>query len=699
MVPGLSDPVALAALYRMIPAEEDFGGVEDPALVARLTELAETHQRKYWERSIAPGAVHLEAEAQQVHGRGFVELDAVTQDELLTALYESRNEADWSDVGPNRFIDALVKVATEVFYSTPGSPAWPMVGYDAGPSRAPGLEVVHTDLATTTFDAIGDSYDVVIVGAGPGGGTAAGVLAEAGLTVLLVDRGEFLPFDQVGRDHLANHRFSTYGHNTGPDRDGNPREYAGDGSHDPIVIDKPWDPMWSNNAMTVGGGARVYQGMAWRLLPEDFRLASIYGVPQGSSLADWPIDYAELEPFYDRAEWEVGVCGDGDAHPAMGPRSRPYPMPPFAMDPEGAALARGAETLGLNVGPVPLLINSDPYQGRARCVGCGECVGFACPSDAKNGSWNTFVPRALATGRCHLAPGVVAREVTVDSDGQATGVELLHWNTGAPRTVRSAHVVVAAGAMESARLLLTSRSAAHPDGIGNATDQVGRHLQSHHYVSAFGVFDDPVIDMAGPGVTIGTCDGNHHPELGLIGGALHNEVIKLPILHHAWALPPGTPRFGLGAKTAMRELYLRTSQIYGPIQEVPMPTCRVTLSAEHTDRHGTPVARWGGEYHPDTVKAADVQRSRAEEWLVASGATQTWNWPLPGPFFAGQHQAGTCRMGDDPATSVTDRWGRVHGVANLWIMDASLHVSNGGFNPVLSVYALALRSAEKLATT
>ena len=690
-----SDPTALAALARIIPADDEHSGIDDPALRPRLIELAATHQAKFWDRSITPGAVHLEAEAQHRHGSAFVDLTPDFQDELLVDIEHSRIEVEWDTVAPARFHAALVKVATEVYYATPG-PAWPMVGYDAGPSREAGVAIRHTALSTTPFAAFDDDYDAVIIGAGPGGGTAAGVLTAAGMRVLLVDRGQFQPYEDVGRDHLANHRLSTYGHNTGPDDDGNPRVYAGDGSHDEIVIDKPWDMVWSNNAMTVGGGARVYQGMAWRLLPEDFRLASMYGVPGGSSLADWPITYDELEPYYDRAEWDLGVCGDAATHPVMGQRSRPYPMPPFDLDPEGEVLAAGAKQLGLNVGPVPLLINSQPYNGRANCVGCGECVGFACPSDAKNGSWNTYVIDALQTGRCDLVCGARATEVAVDDSGRVTGVELVEWATGARRSVRAGHVVVAAGAMESARLLLSSRSSHHPAGLGNGADQVGRNLQGHHYVFAFGLFDDPVIDMHGPGVTIATCDYNHDVDNGVIAGALHNEVIKLPILHHAWALPPGSPRWGLEGKHAMRDLYLRTSHLYGPIQEIPTPDCRVTL-ADEVDRHGSPVVRWGGAYHPDTVKASDIHRHRAQEWLQASGATETWMFPPAGPFGAGQHQAGTCRMGDDPATSVTDPWGRVHGHDNLWVMDASLHVTNGGFNPVLSVYALALRAAEKLA--
>jgi choline dehydrogenase-like flavoprotein len=527
---------------------------------------------------------------------------------------------------------------------------------------------------------------------------AAQVISASGARVLVLERGDFLSYAAIGKDHLANQRLSAYGHNAGPEADGNPRvlrERGGD-----RLIEHSYAPGWNNNAMTVGGGTRVYQGMAWRLQPGDFELATRWGVPEGSSLADWPIGYEDLEPYYVRAEWELGVCGDGSAHRKQGFRSRDYPMPPLPETLEAEVLGRGARALGLTTGPVPLLINSVPRDGRAECVRCGTCVGFACRSDAKNGAHNTTLARALATGSCTLVSGAYVRRVLVDGHGRPTGVEVLDLGSGLTRTVRAGTVVVSAGAIETARLLLASATDDFPAGLGNRSDQVGRHLQGHIYTGAFGLFDEIVQDQQGPGVSIATADWID--DLGgeaIGGGVMANEVIKLPAIFWSWALPPDAPRRGPAGKAYVREAYLRTSHLFGPIQEIPSPDCRVRLSDAVRDAWGQPAALLSGRAHPESVRAAEALRRRAEAWMRASGAGRVWVTPIGDGLSGGQHQAGTARMGADPTTSATDPFGRVHGHPNLWVCDASLHVTNGGVNPVLTVLALAYRVADELVRT
>ncbi|MET7474252.1 GMC family oxidoreductase [Streptomyces sp. NPDC005648] len=171
----------------------------------------------------------------------------------------------------------------------------------------------------------------------------------------------------------------------------------------------------------------------------------------------------------------------------------------------------------------------------------------------------------------------------------------------------------------------------------------------------------------------------------------------MPVLFHAWARPSDVPRWGHEAKRWMRDSYLRTAHIMGPIQEIPNPEARVTLAAGVLDSGGDAVVRLSGAQHPESVRAATALRARARRWMEASGARRVWTQPVGSALSAGQHQAGTARMGADPATSVTDPFGRVHGHPGLWITDASLHVTNGGVNPVLTILVLAYRCAGELA--
>lgn len=545
-------------------------------------------------------------------------------------------------------------------------------------------------------DDAAEEYDVIVVGSGAGGGVAAGVLAEAGKRVLMLERGRRLTYADVSRDHLRNHRLALYGHNTGPELIGNPRVFLGRDHRRVIVL--PHENAYHNNASCVGGGTLVYGAQAWRFMPQDFRMAQIYGVPEGSSLADWPITYEELEPYYDRAEWEIGVCGEASNRFA-GMRRRGYPMPPIPENPQRRLLAAGAQKLGWNTFAVPMLINTVRYNERPACVQCGNCIGHACPSDSKNGTQNTMIERALASGNCTLLTGAMARRIETDERGKVSGVAYFAEADSAPRlcTARAKTVVVACGAIETARLLLNSSSPHHPNGLGNHSDQVGRHLQGHYYPAAFARFNDITYDGKGPGVSIATCEFNHGNP-GVIGGAmLANDFIKTPIQFWRSSLPPEVARWGAENKRYVRENYRRSIHVTGPVQEIPAPDGRVSVDPSVRDKWNIPVAALSGTQHPETVRTAEFIRARAEEWLAAAGARQVWSYPTQLHLSGGQHQAGTCRMGNDPNFSVVDPFGRVHGHDNLFVADASVHVTNGGFNPVLTIMALSFRAAEHIA--
>ena len=525
--------------------------------------------------------------------------------------------------------------------------------------------------------------NAVIVGAGAGGGVVAQELAEAGLSVVLLERGDWVSFETHGHDELLNQRTTVLGNSCGPD-DRHPRVVAGAGGKATIV--RPHEGGYGNNAACVGSGTVTYGAMAWRFLEKDFRMRSTYGALAGSTLADWPISYADLEPCYEKAEYDIGVAGDMSANPFSSPRHKPYPMPAFPYNREARLLDAAAKRLGFHPFPIPMLRNSVPYGGRNACVHNRYCVGFPCPNNAKNGTHNTVIPRALATGHCALRTNAIVSEVVVDDRGRARGV---NYFDAADRAhyQRADLVVVAGAAIETARLLLNSRSKLFPHGAGNRYDWVGRNLQSHAYAGARGLFDQEIYDDVGPGATIAISDFNHGTPGLWGGGALCNEFTRPPYAFSG-ARPPGAPRWGQAHKDYQRHFFRRNVSLHGPVQEMPMFEARVQVDPAVKDHWGIPVARLSGNRHPHDLEIGRFLAAKAEQWLKEAGAVRTWP-SLPGlGQSGGQHQAGTCRMGDDPQTSVTNKHGQVHDIPNLFLADGSLHVTNGGFNPALTIMAL-----------
>ena len=583
-----------------------------------------------------------------------------------------------------------------------GAASWVMLDWSGAPRGGwPPLQE-HRPSSRVEVDpgALSDRYDAIVIGSGAGGGVAACGLAESGRSVLVIEAGSWPSTETLAIDHLHNPRsFWNIEARSGPSDDGNPRVVETTAGS--IVLD-PSDLRWSNNASTVGGGTRVYGAQAWRFGPDDFAMATRYGVPDCSALADWPFGFDELEPYYARAEAEVGVRGDSTDGAHAGPRSQPHPMPPLPAGRARELLQSGAERLGFSTLSAPLLINSTPFLGRGACVQCAMCVGFACRLDAKNNSVNTMLERAFATGRCSILTDARAERPLTDRSGRVVAVAVAGLRDGVVwrRKIAASEFVVAADAVESARPLLNSANDREPGGIGNNTDHVGRYLQAHVQLGALGLFDDAVEELIGPGPSIATSDFRQGNEGIVGGGIIVNEFPLAPTNTYRKLVEAGLiPQQGLAAKRGMRKLNRRMLTLYAPIQEVTTAGSRVRIDPAVTDRLGIPVARLSGNLHPEDIRTRDFLADRAEDWLRASGATTIAALPrsVPSGPSGGHHQAGTCRMGSDPSASVTDPWGRVWGHDNLRIADGSLHVTNGGVNPVLTIFANAMRIIQDMA--
>ncbi len=538
--------------------------------------------------------------------------------------------------------------------------------------------------------------DAVVIGAGAGGGVVAKELAVNGLSVVLLERGLWYTANDCRKDDLRNQRSSILGNNTGPDDEGNPRVFVDPSGNERIVL--PSRPGYGNNAACVGSGTATYGAMAWRFHPKDFQMKSTYGCPEGSTLDDWPISYDDLEPFYTKAEWEIGVSGDDSGNPFKGPRSKPLPMPPLPASREHQILEAAAKRLGLHPFHISMARNSIPYNGRPPCMRCRWCVGFLCEVDAKAGTQNTVIPVALKTGNCELRTRAMVKEILLDDRGRATGVSYFDENDRL-QTQEADLVIVSGSAIESARLLLNTKHRLHPNGLGNRHDWVGRNLHSHTYTGATGYFEEPTYDDLGPGAGVAICDFNHGNPGLRGGGLLANEFIRLPI-QFPGRLPKGTPAWGKGHKDAMRRMYRNTIVVMGPVQEMPIFEARIQADPKVKDRWGIPVARLSGTKHPHSVEIGEFLVEKATMWLKEAGAVQIWesiNRNLV--LSSGQHQAGTCRMGNDPKTSVVNKHCQIHDVDNVFVVDGSVNVTNGGYNPALTIMAVGYWASDYIVKT
>ena len=676
-----TSPHLRAAVDRVIPADDWPGGWEGGV----GAYLAEGGAEQRW---ALEGLERLVAELER---RRFAEAGPAEQDQTLQDISEQQPLA--ADLA------SLVRLCWEGYYATRGSAAerergtpWPaglsMIGFRDVPE---GVTPVEPALpAGTPPERLRAHYDAIVIGSGPGGGVAAQTLSRAGHSVLVVERARPLSNSGLRGDHLHGKRNAVYHSVAGPGPN-HPRVAAhedADGRQHERVVDGDGDAWaYGLNAYAFGGGTRLWQGMAWRFFPEDFAMASVYGNPDGATLIDWPVSYDEMEPYYSRAEWELGVSGEEGALTSRTPRSKGYPMPAFGTEPSRDVLAGAAEQLGWAWGAIPLALNSVPAAGRPACVRCSSCVGHACPVEAKNGAHNTFVPRALATGNTDI---VFDAEAVLVRDGRdGASVDVMTDCSGAPalRTVRADVVVVAAGAVESARLLLAS-------GLGN--DQLGRHLHDHRFVSLRCEVDKPLKNGVGPGHSIATLDHVHAGSIPWGGGVLVDLMSVLPLTS---ALDPsaGVPRWGAAHKQWMRDRRPHAFGVFGMGQEIPSETSAVSLAAVR-DRWGRPGARLLKSVHPASVEVEHGMADQGTHWLQAAGARDIHRQRGGATATAaGEHSCGTARMSDDPATGATDRHGRLWGSSRVVVCDSSLHPTNGSVNPTLTIVANAIRVADHLA--
>jgi len=547
--------------------------------------------------------------------------------------------------------------------------------------------------------------DVVVVGTGPGGATAAHVLTEAGRSVIMLEKGRNhllaldAPYGPLG--HVSNDELKfTRRHFLGPDPLLEPRTYRDrDGDGDPL-----WVGDVNNLPSTVGGGGFHADGKLPRFREVDFRARSELGPIEGADIVDWPFDYEDLEPYYAEAERLVGVAGDHTANPFAAWRSGPYPMPPGADMFCATLTGPAAERLGYHPYRAPTGVNSVEYDGRPACNNCGFCAFYGCPIEAK-GDPVGLLRAALHTGRCEIRPEANVTEIVLDATGRrARGVRYLDALGGA-HEVSASHVVVACGAFETPRLLMRS-------GVGNP-DVVGRYLMYHLQTLVLGLFpfrlhahrgravthlmDDPIVPDA---EAMAAARDAGLPYFR--GGIVEHGGAGQPIME-AIHLPPGELHSRLMLESPMRDC-MAAFTMQG--EDLPQATNRIDFDPRVRDVWGRPAGRVTYSPHGHDVACATHWAPRLEAVMKEAGAHTTF-WvtspPLaehrrPGadPTPTSRHVMGTARMGADPRTSVCDEQQRCWDVENVLVTDSSVFPTSTGYGPTLTIVATALRAARLL---
>lgn len=555
--------------------------------------------------------------------------------------------------------------------------------------------------------------DVVIIGSGPGGATAAEVLTAAGWSVVMLEKGRNHLVDLAPPHHPLRHFANdevalTRRHLLGPDPRLEPRTYrrtADDGEH--LLVGEV-----NNLPSTVGGGGVHADAKLPRFREEDFHLRSARGPIDGAEVDDWPVQYDELEPHYAAVEASFGVAGEDRANPFAAWRSGPFPMPAGPDMPMAVVSSAAAERAGLHPYRAPTGANSVPYDGRPACVDCGFCGGYGCPIHAK-GDPVAALQRALATGRLDLRPESLAIDLLLDAGGRrATGVRYLDL-TGypeAPATEVHAReaVILAGGAFETPRFLLRN-------GLGGPL--VGRHLTYHFQTFTIGVFPEPTGGERGRSVThlhddlmIDT------PELRAAAKAAGLPWLRGGVVEHGSGPGPideaSTYPRGPAHLTSMADSALRRRLWVFTIQgeDLPQTTNRIDLDPTVRDAWGLPAGRVTYAPHRHELAASAHAAPIHEAVMTDAGAELTFSATSPpqgdldlhsgsplGVAPASRHVMGTARMGTDPARSVVSPDQRLWDVDNLLVCDSSVFVTSAGYNPTLTLAALAHRAASRLA--
>ncbi len=552
--------------------------------------------------------------------------------------------------------------------------------------------------------------DVVVVGLGAAGGVAVLPLTQAGIEVIGLEAGTWLRADDFAPDEIrnnlrgwpqavqkANREIPT--HRTSRNEPTSPR----------LAI----HPMMN----AVGGTTLHYWAQSWRLNPWDFKVVSEttrrYGasrIPKGSTVEDWPFGLEELEAYYDKVEYEIGVSGqagnikgriDPRGNTVEGARAREYPMPPLRGTSFTDIMADAARKLGWKPFPGPAAVNTRAYQGRTGCAYHGYCARGGCHINAKGSTAVTTIPKAQATKRLSVVTEAHVTTIEVASNGRVSGVNYIKGGTEYFQPAKV--VLVASYVYENVRLLLLSKSKGFPNGLSNNHGQVGRHYFSHNQIGGVtALFPKRVNNWYGlpaQGVAVDDWadDNFDHAGLDFIGGGnLWVYSDRRPISAANMSTYGRAPRWGSAWKAFIKQNADSWNVSYLQKTTLPYELNYLDLDPTVKDPLGFPVCRITADYQDNERRVSTFIQDKMVEWYKAAGAIATEKTGM-GTMGPTTHAYGGTRMGDNAETNVVDRWGFSHEAPNLGILGASVMGTSGARNPTLTAQALAWRTAERLA--
>jgi choline dehydrogenase-like flavoprotein len=504
-----------------------------------------------------------------------------------------------------------------------------------------------------------DDRVVVVVGSGAGGGTVAAELALKGVDVVLLEAGKRWEIPDFENDEWAN--FSRISWLDTRTTSGTWR----------VAKDFSGLPAWIVKA--VGGSTIHWAGASLRIQPHEFKTADTYGKLAGANLLNWPITRAELDPWYDRAEKQMGTTGTNGI-PRL-PGNNNYKV-----------LAAGASKMGyqkFHTGNMS--INSQPRDGRGSCQQIGFCFQ-GCKSGAK---WSTLyeaIPKGEATGKLEVRPESHVLRVLHDASGKVTGVEYAD-KAGKIQLQKARLVCVAGNSIESPRLLLNSASSKFPDGLANSSGQVGKNYMRHMTGSVYAVLPKAVHMYRGTTMAgIVQDESRHDTSRGFVGG-YEMETLSLGLPFMAAFLEPGA--WGRDFTWAM-DRYENMAGMWLVGEDMPQESNRITLNPRAKDQYGMPVANVHFDDHPNDIAMREHGFKQGSALYESVGALKTYHTPP----YPSTHNLGTNRMSEKPRDGVVNKWGQAHDVKNLFVTDGSIFTTGAAENPTLTIVALALRQAD-----